>query len=47
MKLETEDLERADPLLEMRGCGKAMWEAEPVDEFIKRMRSDDEDDASR
>jgi hypothetical protein len=29
---------RNDPLLELRGSGKALWEGEPADEYVRRLR---------
>lgn len=40
-KTEPEDVETADPVLLMLGVGKQLWESEPGDKFIERLRSED------
>jgi len=40
-KTEPEQLETADPVLLMLGVGKQLWESEPGDKFIERLRSED------
>ena len=30
--------EREDPLLALRGSGRRLWEGEPTDEYVRRLR---------
>lgn len=33
---------KADPVLRMMGVGRAIWESEPADRFVERLRAGDE-----
>lgn len=35
---DAEDQEKADPLLALRGSGKALWAEEHADEYVRRLR---------